>query len=761
MWIWAKDSTSSFDVVQFSRRFSKKNPMSALRLHISADNRYKLYFDGKLVGIGPQQGALANWFFDTYDLIPNSSRDDHVLTVIAWHDRDTAPSAQISAQAGLFIAEENLDSKTMTPPSSWKARHWKKTQVLSVPEEAINAGPGFNATGFTLDELVPDEKTFEKDFKFVKFIGRAKNHRQGNPVLRLPWQLRPRTIPALVAKICEIGQCRRIIVNGHTEYSGQIGGQINQLTHNLTSEMNAIISIPPHSHYRFLIDSKLLTVGYPIIQTSKGSGSVISLTCQEALQSKADDISSKANRDEIKDRMLVGLVDRFCPDGRDNLIFEPFWYRCWRYIEFDIITAEEPLDIHGLKYRLTGYPLELNAEFEADDWFNRLIEPGLRTLRLCAGETFMDCPYYEQLQYEGDFLIQSLLTYVLSGDDRLPRQAIEAFSQSRLTNGLTQSRYPCRFPQIIPVFSLLHIVTLNDFLMWRGDVEFVRKQFDSVDSILHAYKQFVKTNGLIGKLPGMLFVDWPKCSTWKAGAPPGATEGNSFLMSFFYLYALQKATSLNKNIGNISIAEEISHQADMLQAILRKEAFDKSEQVFVDEPSGQYLSQHTNILAILTNAYQGIVDGQILLDRILKDKRMVQATCYFSYYLFEAMYHVGRADLIWPALKPWHKMLDNGLSTFSETDEPTRSDCHGWSAHPLYHFFASVLGVRPTAPGCSQISIKPAPVPKKTGSSSPLPTVLGGAFMAPRGKCHIRIEAGEHSWRVHTKLPSGMELQSE
>ena len=160
----------------------------------------------------------------------------------------------------------------------------------------------------------------------------------------------------------------------------------------------------------------------------------------------------------------------------------------------------------------------------------------------------------------------------------------------------------------------------------------------------------------------------------------------------------------------------------------------------------------------MTNTHQGIIGGQTLLDKILKDKRMTKTTYYFAYYLFEAMYHVERTDLIWPALKPWHKMLDNGLSTFSETHEPTRSDCHGWSAHPLYHFFASVLGVRPKAPGCSQISIKPAP---RNGSSSPLPEVLGGAFMAPQGQCHIRIEAGEHGWRVHTKLPSGIELKSE
>ncbi|WP_372490084.1 hypothetical protein [Chitinophaga sedimenti] len=31
---------------------------------------------------------------------------------------------------------------------------------------------------------------------------------------------------------------------------------------------------------------------------------------------------------------------------------------------------------------------------------------GWRTSRLCAYETYMDCPYYEQLQYIGDTRIR-------------------------------------------------------------------------------------------------------------------------------------------------------------------------------------------------------------------------------------------------------------------------------------------------------------------------------------------------------------------
>lgn len=39
--------------------------------------------------------------------------------------------------------------------------------------------------------------------------------------------------------------------------------------------------------------------------------------------------------------------------------------------------------------------------------------------------------------------------------------------------------------------------------------------------------------------------------------------------------------------------------------------------------------------------------------------------------------------------------------------EPSRSDCHAWGAHPLYHYHASVLGVRPETFGFETVSVRP------------------------------------------------------
>jgi hypothetical protein len=372
-------------------------------------------------------------------------------------------------------------------------------------------------------------------------------------------------------------------------------------------------------------------------------------------------------------------------------------------------------------------------------------------MQLCAGETYMDCPYYEQLQYIGDTRIQALLSYVLCDDDRLAREAIEMFGLSLGWDGLTFSSYPNRFKQTIPLFSLLYIAMLNDFLMWRGDITFVKQKLGIVETILNTFKRYQKENGLLGKLPGWPFIDWAKHPSWKGGHPSTASQGNSYLVSFFYLYTLQHAINLFKFAGNKENTARFSQEMQNITETLQKHAFDPQRKVFVDDPDGLTLSQHTNILAILTDTYNGIVDGQILLNNILNNQDIAKATVYFKFYLYEAMYHVGRADLIWSDLKLWHDMLDNGLTTFAEKPEPTRSDCHAWSSHPLYNFIASILGIRPMAPGCSTFSIKRL---LKTETNPPMPEKLGVTFNTIAGKCYIRLNIDKDRCDIYKEFPS-------
>jgi hypothetical protein len=72
------------------------------------------------------------------------------------------------------------------------------------------------------------------------------------------------------------------------------------------------------------------------------------------------------------------------------------------------------------------------------------------------------------------------------------------------------------------------------------------------------------------------------------------------------------------------------------------------------------------------------------------------------------MVKAGLADFYYATLQPWREMLAIGLTTFAEKSEPTRSDCHAWSASPIYDFLATICGIMPDAPGFAKVRIAPA-----------------------------------------------------
>src|SRR5438046_2928063 len=81
---------------------------------------------------------------------------------------------------------------------------------------------------------------------------------------------------------------------------------------------------------------------------------------------------------------------------------------------------------------------------------------------------------------------------------------------------------------------------------------------------------------------------------------------------------------------------------------------------------------------------------------LVEDTKLAPTGAAFTHYLFEAYHRIGRPDLIWQRLEPWRWALSQGFRTFPEyIDFTTRSDCHAWSTHPLHHYFASFLGIRP------------------------------------------------------------------
>ena len=60
----AKTSPFDYGVYHFRRTFDLPSPPSAFLIHVTADNRYKLYVNGELVSLGPAHGDLYHWRYE-------------------------------------------------------------------------------------------------------------------------------------------------------------------------------------------------------------------------------------------------------------------------------------------------------------------------------------------------------------------------------------------------------------------------------------------------------------------------------------------------------------------------------------------------------------------------------------------------------------------------------------------------------------------------------------------------------------------------
>jgi hypothetical protein len=219
------------------------------------------------------------------------------------------------------------------------------------------------------------------------------------------------------------------------------------------------------------------------------------------------------------------------------------------------------------------------------------------------------------------------------------------------------------------------------------------------------------------------------------------------VISLQLAYALDRAAELEGALGQAVEAEHDRQLAESLRAAARARAWDAARGLFRDAPDTALYSQQTNIMAVLADAVPPAEQGSVM-ERVLSDTTLTQATYYFSFYLFEALRKAGLSDRYVERLEPWRGMLAMGLTTVPETPEPTRSDSHAWSAHPNYGLLATVLGVRPAEPGFRSVRIAPHLGPLQRAE---------GRVPHPLGDVDVGLaRTGPSSLRATGTLPPGL-----
>lgn len=667
-------------------------------VYVSADNQFIFCANQREVGRGPARSDLAHWNYETYDLAPFLHAGRNELTATVWNFGVVTPVAQISDRTGFVMRGEGEVERVVDTDSSWEVAEEKGINILPGSSELRRyyyvAEPGERIDGELYDWFWNDAARSRGKWQHAAPIGNAIE--RGAMVQNINWQLVPDSLPPMQMEVQRIG---RVVRSSGIELSGEFPGPG--------------VEVPRHTNVTLLLDHSKLTTAYPELTVSRGAKTVIRLTYTEAL---VDAKGEKGNRNDIAGKRTIGIGDEFVSDGGEGRKFMPLGWRTWRYLQVDIKTAEEPLRVEGIRSWFTAYPLEERGRFTSDDpSLAKIWEIGWRTARLDAHDTYMDTPYWERLQYIGDTRIQALISYTVSGDDRLGRQAIQAFNDSRIADGITRSRYPSSVTQIIPTFSLLWIGMVHDFWQYRGDEDFVKLQIMGTRTVMDWFLSRQRQDGLLGSISWWPFVDWGKDFTF--GVPPQDESGGSSIITLQFIEALRYGAQLESSFGDSTRAQRYREAEARAVEAVRKLCWNQGTGLIADTPAQKHYSQHANILGVWLDVIpQG--SQQEVLNKILSVSdvsfhstgsvpEMTRATYYFRFYLARAVEHAGMGNRYLDLLGPWHEMVDLGLSTWAEQPEPSRSDSHAWSSHPNFDLLTIVAGLRPKAPGSSTVWIEP------------------------------------------------------
>ena len=734
-WIAHPDiSGHEYGVYHFRKTVELETTPEHFNVHVSADNRYRLLVNGIPVVAGPQRSDVMHWRYEEVDLAPYLRTGSNVIAAVVWNWGEHKPVAQHSYQTGFLIRGATAEEATIdTGATSWKVVANSAYSALPVSREQVG---GYYASppGESLDaERYPwgwQNSGFDDSAWDDADIVHVARDRGSFPFNAGGWQLVARTIPAMDEHPVRFQSVRR--TEGVTTDEGFLGN-------------SGTLVIPANTTATVLLDQSHLTNAYFRVETSHGAGSEISVTYAEALK---DENGIKGHRDEIEGKSISGIVDRFQIDGGEKRQFETLWFRTYRYVELNIETGDEALEIHSVGGLYTAYPYSLNANFDSDlPWLEDMWDINWRVLRLCAWETYFDTPYYEQLQYIGDTRLQALLSLYMSGDDRLMRQALTHFDHSRIPEGITASRYPSDLGQYIPTFSLFWVAMVHDYWMHRDDSSYVGGLMTGIRNVLTWFEGRVDATGLVGPLPWWPFADWTE--EWESGIAPGGSDGHSVLITLQYVYALQRTVELERTFGGEEEADRLLALANTLLDAVGNQAYDTDKGLFRDSLEEATFSQHTNTMAILTGAVQGEDDRRTIMERILDDTTLTQAGYYFSFYIFEALREAGLGERYIEQLAPWQDMLALGLTTTPEKPPPSRTDSHAWAAHPNYGLLATVLGIRPAEPGFRSVVIAPNLGPLQRAE---------GKMPHPLGEIEVSLKrVGPEGVQARITLPGGLQ----
>ncbi len=435
--------------------------------------------------------------------------------------------------------------------------------------------------------------------------------------------------------------------------------------------------------------------------------------------------------DELADEPYLGVNNLYLPPHGAGVGPKS----AFRYARIRFLSGPPTLRFQSIRLEDIYYPVRYLGSFESSDpLLNRIWETGVYTSHLCMQDDIWDAPKRDRGRWMGDTDVSGRVI-----DDVFADRFLVHDTLTRLIGPL-----PVTQPvNGIPGYSSFWFTELAHHVSHTGSLRYAAKMHSRILGLLHFMDEdFNARNQFINHTQKWLYVDW-------AIGLNGDTPQSRETTVLEYIRAFRAGAWLLRQLGDTANADHYAQRADQLAALAR--ASDWSDGAYgprwqtnamavisgVAQPD-QYTSIWQNVLSqvgqttfrpnVITPYY-----GSYVLDAMAGMHRRAQALAWIREY-WGGMIAEG-ATSFWEAYDPaWPKVDPHVDLQADDTAGYRISLAHGWSSGPAFWLMEQVLGIRPTAPGFSETTIRPDLIDLDWAR---------GAEPAPHGLLRVDLRRGD------------------
>ena len=379
-------------------------------------------------------------------------------------------------------------------------------------------------------------------------------------------------------------------------------------------------------------------------------------------------------------------IDFIAKPGR-NQFLGTFRRLGLRYLE---VFAEEDLDIAYLGIQKVAYPFEKIPHKLESPLLQRIYDTCVYTLECCYHEHFEDCPWREQCLYAMDSFNQAISGFVCFANTEQMKSSLQLIAYDEREDRLLSICSPSKANLTIPSFSLFYIRAVDLYLEKTKDIEFVRRIYPKIKSIMNVF--FAKEeDGLLYTFDHdgtWNFYEWAE--TLDGGLGQKQSKKADLILNALFALTVPCLERIEDKLG-------IAHDYDAFKARNKERAREEflRGSYFVMSKDCEVCSQYGNALAVLAGYADEEETKSIAQEFLNPSSKFVHSTLSSRPFVYDALLKAdeGNAYYVLEDIKrTYGKMLADGASTFYETElgwkdfDNAGSLCHGWSACPIYYF---------------------------------------------------------------------------